>query len=95
MIALMLRFLERDGGAAMTNCTVIEEGEYVVHCTAFECAPGVWEPSVLFERKSDRAHTFVQAMRHKIPQKFSSRDDAIHTAVVYAVERAQAGDVGL
>ena len=79
----------------MTNCTVIEEGEYIAYCAAFEAVPDVWEPSVLFERKSDRAHTFVQAMRHKLPKKFSSRDDAIHTAVVYAVERAQAGDVGL
>ena len=56
----MLRFLESDGGAALTNCTFCrEEGEYIVHCTAFECAPGVWEPSVLFVRKSDRAHTLV------------------------------------
>ncbi len=79
----------------MTNCTVIEEGAYIAYCTAFESAPGVWEPSILFERKSDRAHTFVQAMRHKIPQKFGTCDDAIHSALVYAVERAQAGDVGL
>ena len=79
----------------MTTCTVIEEGEYVGHCTVSESAPGVWEASVLFERRSDLAHTFVHAMRHKIPKKFSSRDDAMHTVVVYAVERAQTGDVGL
>jgi hypothetical protein len=79
----------------MTDCTVFEEGGYVGHCTVFECSPGQWEASVLFELKSDLARTFVQAMRHKIPQKFASRDDAMQTAVTYAIERARNGDVGL
>jgi hypothetical protein len=61
----------------------------------FESSPGQWEASVLFELKSDLSKTFVHAMRHKIPQKFASRDDATHAAVVYAVERAKSGDVGL
>ena len=91
----MLRFLESDGGAALTNCTVVARKANTSCIARRLSVPGVWEPSVLYVRKSDRAHTLVQAMRHKIPQKFSSRDDAIHTAVVYAVERAQAGDVGL
>ncbi|WP_206998867.1 hypothetical protein [Trinickia mobilis] len=79
----------------MTHCTVIEEGGYIGHCTASESAPGVWEASVLFERKSDLSHTFVNAMRHKIPKKFESRDEAMRAAVAYATERAQTGDVGL
>jgi hypothetical protein len=79
----------------MTTCTVIEEGEYIAHCAVTETAPDVWEVSVLFERKSDHAHTFVQAMRHKIPKKFGNRDDAMQSGVAYAVERARTGDVGL
>ncbi len=79
----------------MADCTVVEENGYVGHCTAFQSAPGQWEASVLFEIKSDLTKTFVQATRHKIAQKFTSCDDAMHAAVVYAVERANNGDVGL
>ena len=79
----------------MTNCTVIDEGGYVGHCTASELAPGVWEAAVLFEQKSDLSHTFVRAMRHKLPAKFGSHDEAMQSAIAYGLERARTGDVGL
>ena len=72
-----------------------EEGDYITFSTVFERDPGIYEASVLFERKIDHARTLVPAIRHKISATFLSRDEAMQTALRYARDSARSGEVGL
>jgi hypothetical protein len=71
-----------------------EEGAFFTFSTVFERDPGIYEASVLFERKSDHVHTRVPAIRHKLPATFISREEAMQTALRYARDSARSGEVG-
>jgi hypothetical protein len=73
----------------------IEAGDYLAYCSALEVRPEKWQASVLFERKVDFEKPRVHAMRHNLPDDFSTRDSAIATATAYAEERAAHHETGL
>lgn len=78
----------------MSDSVFAEEGEFFTFSTVFEKEPGVFEASVLFERKSDHVGTLVPAMRHKLQATFGDRNDAMQAALQYARDHAKRGDVG-
>ncbi|KWR91146.1 hypothetical protein [Cupriavidus sp. IDO] len=78
----------------MSSHVFVEEGEYFCHCSVWEAKDGKWEASVLFERKIDHTNEFVPGLRHKIRDRFASRDEAMREAVAYAracVENTKTG----
>ncbi|WP_186270068.1 hypothetical protein [Burkholderia gladioli] len=79
----------------MLDSVFSEEGEFFTFSTVLERDPGVYEASVLFERKSDHVRSLVPAMRHKLTETFSDRDVAMQAALQYAHDHAHSGDVGL
>ncbi|MBY4692780.1 hypothetical protein K6W21_01585 [Burkholderia latens] len=78
----------------MSDSVFSEEGEFFTFSTVLEREPGLYEASVLFERKSDHVRTLVPAMRHKLTERFNDRDVAMQAALQYAHDRAYSGDVG-
>lgn len=78
----------------MSSHVLVEEGEYFCHCSVRESRPGMWQASVLFERKIDHTNKFVPGLRHKIDEEFGSREEAMSEAIAYAkacVENTRTG----
>lgn len=68
----------------MSSHVFVEDGDYFAHCSAYEKSPGVWEASVMFERKADHVNDLVPGMRHKLKPQFSSREEAMRAAISHA-----------
>ena len=78
----------------MSSHVFVEAGDYHCHCTVWESHGGIWQASVLFERKIDHTNEFVPGLRHKIKAQFGSRDEVMREAIAYAkacVENPQTG----
>jgi hypothetical protein len=80
---------------SMSDAVFSEEGDYFTFSRVFEKEPGLFEASILFERKSDHVHVRVPAMRHKLTTTFSDRNEAMQAALNYAREHAKSKDVGV
>ncbi|MGU7853094.1 hypothetical protein ACV22X_10125 [Burkholderia orbicola] len=81
----------------MSEHSVIEDGDYLCFCEAFESPAGVWRALVRFERKSDHAakKTHIAGMTHKITDTFATHHDAMIAAQAYARHKVSKDETGL
>jgi len=79
----------------MAEHLFLEIGAFFAYCEAFEPHPGVWEASVLFERKADHVNSLVPGLRHKIEVEYPSRDSAMSAASGFAHDCVAKGKTGL